>query len=447
MASNTYKQPSLNIPNKYRYESNSSLPTQNTLGHQPNLFFKNKALLQLLDSAFQKNSDLLIAMQNIALTEKNLSTVKLNYLPELQSQITGNKTKASKNSLEGLSVENLASNNFSFSAILSWDIDIWKKLQNEKKEALADYLRTNEACKVVQTRLVSDVAKGYYNLLMLDKQLNIAKRSKELSDSTLQIMKIQYRVGDANILGVKQVEAQLEENKILISQIQQSISTQESALNVLCGKYASTISRQWDEIDEFYSIPAEGYPASMLANRSDIKAAELSLQAANARVGIQQVAMYPSINISISGGLNSLTTSNWFSIPSSLFGTITGGITHPIFNRKRLRMLYEQALIEREKEVVTFRQAVLVGFAQVSDALKTKEEVEKQFIFALNREKALRYNISAIQVLYTMGAANYLDIITVQSSYLEASLETARLSNERLIATIDLYIALGGGWK
>jgi outer membrane protein TolC len=282
---------------------------------------------------------------------------------------------------------------------------------------------------------------------MLDKQLNIAKTSKELSDSTLQIMKIQYRVGDANILGVKQVEAQLEENKILISQIQQSISTQESALNVLCGKYASTISRQWDEIDEFYSIPAEGYPASMLANRSDIKAAELSLQAANARVGIQQVAMYPSINISISGGLNSLTTSNWFSIPSSLFGTITGGITHPIFNRKRLRMLYEQALIEREKEVVTFRQAVLVGFAQVSDALKTKEEVEKQFIFALNREKALRYNISAIQVLYTMGAANYLDIITVQSSYLEASLETARLSNERLIATIDLYIALGGGWK
>ena len=401
--------------------------------------------MQLLDSAFLKNSDLLLAVQNIALAEKTLSMVKLNYLPELNAQMNGTYNKVSKNSLAGQIDGRRENKDFNLSAVLSWDIDIWGKIKNEKKEALVNYLKTQEVRKAVQTRLVANIAKGYYNLLMLDEQLNIANKSKELSDSTLQMMKIQYQVGDANILGIRQLEAQIEGNRILVSQIEQSISSQESALSVFCGNYVTSIKRKQEEKEEFYSVPSEGYPASLLSARPDIKAAELSLQAANARVGIQQAAMYPNINISLSGGLNSLTSSNWFSVPASLFGTVAGGITQPIFNRRKLRTQYEQALIEREKEVITFRQAVLEGYAQVSDALKNKEEIEKQFIFALNKEKVLKDNISSVKVLFTTGSANYLDIITVQSAYLEARLQTARLSMEKVVANVELYVALGGG--
>ncbi|MDD2437294.1 MAG: TolC family protein [Massilibacteroides sp.] len=444
--SRKYQQSDLNMPEKYRSMKDNIVHAQDTLLHQPHYFFKNTSLLLLLDSAFLKNSDLLLAVQNIALAEKTLNMVKLNYLPELNAQINGSYTKASENSLAGQSAGRRETKDFNFSTVLSWDIDIWGKIKNEKKEALANYLKTQEVCKAVQTRLVSDIAKGYYNLLMLDEQLNIANKSRELSDSTLRMMRIQYQVGDANILGVRQVEAQLEGNKMLISQIEQSISLQESALSVLCGSYASSISRQREDKEEFHSVPAEGYPAYFLSTRPDIKAAELSLQAANARIGVSQAAMYPNINISLSGGLNSLTSSNWFSVPASLFGTVAGGITQPIFNRKKLRTQYEQALIEREKEVIRFRQAVLEGYAQVSDALKNKEETEKQFIFALNKEMVLKDNISAIRVLFTVGAANYLDIITVQSAYLEARLQTARLSMEKVVANVELYAALGGGW-
>lgn len=447
MISREFQRPDLNMPEQYKNVKDGIAHTQDTLVHQPRSFFKNTTLLQLLDSAFLKNSDLLLAVQNIALAEKTLSMVKLNYLPELNTQINGSYTKASKNSLIGQSSSLSENKDFNFSAMLSWDIDIWGRIKNEKKEALVNYLKAQEVRKAVQTKLVAEIAKGYYNLLMLDEQLNIANKSRELSDSTLQLMKIQYQVGEANILGIKQIEAQLEGNRILVSQIEQSISLQESALSVLCGNYASTISRQLEDKEEFHSTPAEGYPVSLLSSRPDIKAAELSLQAANARVGIYQAAMYPNINISLTGGLNSLTSSNWFSVPASLFGIVAGGISQPIFNRKRLRTQYEQALIEREKEVITFRQAVLEGYAQVYDALKNKEEIEKQFIFALNKEKVLKDNISAIRVLFTTGVANYLDIITVQSAYLEARLQTARLSMEKVVANVELYVALGGGWQ
>ncbi len=447
LISKKYQRPNLNLPGQYRNVKNSIPQTQDILMHQPRSFFKNTILLQLLDSAFLKNSDLLLAVQNIALAEKTLSMVKLNYLPELNAQMNVSYNKVSENSLTGQSGGQRETKDFNLSAGLSWEVDIWGKIKNEKKEALANYLKTDEVRKAVQTKLVADIAKGYYNLLMLDEQLNIANKSMELSDSTLQIMKIQYQVGDANILGVKQVEAQLEGNKMLVSQIEQSISLQENALSVLCGNYAGPVSRKLEDNGEFDSTPSEGYPASLLSSRPDIKAAELSLQAANARVGLQQAAMYPSINISPSGGFNSLTSSNWFSVPASLFGTAAGGITQPIFNRRKLRTQYEQALIEREKEVIIFRQAVLEGYAQVSDALKNKEEIEKQFIFALNKEKVLKDNISSIKVLFATGAANYLDIITVQSAYLEARLQSAKLSMEKVQANVELFCALGGGWQ
>lgn len=441
-----YQRPELDLPEKYRNETDANNDTS-ALSHNPRDFFKNKYLLELIDNAFEKNSDLLLAVQSIALAESTLGTVKLNYLPEINAQIKSQYTKSSQNSSSGQAGANREIKDFNLSAGLTWNIDIWGKIKREKEEALANYLQSQEVRKAVQTKLVADIAKGYYNLLMLDEQLEIANRSKVLSDSTLTIMKIQYQVGDANILGIRQVDAQLNENKILISQIEQSISLQENALNVLCGKYAGAITRKIEGNKEFISVPVEGYPASLLASRPDIKAAELSLRASNARVGIQQAAMYPAINISAEGGLSSLTSSNWFSIPASLFGSLAGGITQPIFNKGRLKAQYEQAQIEREKEVIRFRQAVLDGYAQVSNALKNKEEVEKQFIFAKSREKVLEEGITSTQLLYMAGTVNYLDIITVQSAYLQSSLQRVQLYTDKALADIELYYALGGGWQ
>lgn len=129
------------------------------------------------------------------------------------------------------------------------------------------------------------------------------------------------------------------------------------------------------------------------------------------------------------------------------FRFFSGGITQPIFNKGRLKAQYEQAQIEREKEVIRFRQAVLDGYAQVSNALKNKEEVEKQFIFAKSREKVLEEGITSTQLLFMAGTVNYLDIITVQSAYLQSSLQRVQLYTDKALADIELYYALGGGWQ
>lgn len=434
ITSRTYQRLELLMPKSFMREKKNLTEVNEPNMHKPSSFFKNKMLLELLDSAFVKNSDLLIAMQNIAYAEKSLSMVKLNFLPDISAKIS--KTYGSADNKD-----------LTVSASLDWEIDIWGKLRNERKEVLANYLKTQEFRKIVQTKLVSDIAKGYYNLLILDEQLKIANKSTELIDSTLSIMKIQYKVGDVNAMGIQQIEAQSLGNKILISQIKQSINNQESALNILCGNYAAKIKRKLEDSEEFYYTPKEGYPITLLSTRPDIIAAELSLQAANSRVGIQQASLYPSINISLSGGVNSLITSSWFSMPASLFGTAVGGLTQPIFNRKRLRTQYEQAIIEREKEVVKFRQSVLEAYMQVFNALKNKDEIEKQFTFAYKKERALKDNIKTIQILFNNGVVNYLDVISVQSSYLDARLQTVKLSMEKVIVNIELYHALGGGWQ
>lgn len=311
---------------------------------------------------------------------------------------------------------------------------------------MANYLQSHEAKKAVQTRLVADVAKGYYNLLMLDDQYRIATESKDLSEETLRVVKLQYEVGEASVIGVQQVEAQLEQNKVLLSQIENSISIQENALSLLCGDYAKTIKRSRIK-NEFEHIPVGGYPVSLLANRPDVRVAELSLKAANARVGIALAAMYPSLTINPSGGLNSLKESNWFSIPASLFGTVAGGITQPIFNRGRLKANYEQIQLERDKSVITFRQSVLEAYAQVSDAIKNKQELEKQYVFAVKREDIMKESIKATDLLFRAGEVNYLEVISVQSNFLQSSLQLSQLSSEKMQANIELYYALGGGWQ
>lgn len=440
-----YQRPELNLPERYK-EDESMMNRQDTVIYPVREFFRNPELIALLDTALNKNSDLLIAVKNIDIAGSILGTTKLNYLPDLTAQINGSYTRQSKNSAAVQGGGSREAKDYNLSIGMTSDIDIWGKIRREKEEALANYLQSHEAKKAVQTRLVADVAKGYYNLLMLDEQYKVAAESKELSEKTLHIVKLQYEVGEASVIGVQQVEAQLEQNKVLLSQIENSIGIQENALSLLCGDYAKSIRRSYVE-NEFGHIPVGGYPVSLLANRPDVRVAELSLKAANARVGVALASMYPSLTINPLGGLNSMKASNWFSIPASLFGTVAGGITQPIFNRGRLKANYEQMELERDKSVIVFRQSVLEAYAQVSDAMRNKQELEKQYVFALKREDIMKKSIKSTDFLFRAGEVNYLEVISVQSNFLQSSLQSAQLFTESMQASIELYYSLGGGWQ
>jgi outer membrane protein TolC len=188
-------------------------------------------------------------------------------------------------------------------------------------------------------------------------------------------------------------------------------------------------------------------PAQLLANRPDVRAGELNLVATNARVGVAQASLYPALTITGSGGLNAFRASKWFLLPSSLFYTVAGGLTQPVFERAQLRTQLAVARIQYEQAVIGFRQAVTKGVREVSDALAQAEKLKEQEQVAAARVATLQAAIANARLLFTGGQANYLEVITAQANALQAELTLAEVKGQRLRAMVDVYRALGGGWQ
>ena len=337
---------------------------------------------------------------------------------------------------------------YSANLSLSWEADVWGKIRNQNKSALAAYLQTTEARNVIQTNIVAGVSQGYYNLLMLDDQLAIAKRNVALNDSTLRIIKLQFDAGQVTSLAVQQAQAQQMAAAELIPEFEREITVQENALQILTGELPGKIIRNVTLNDlSFNETLSSGIPSSLVSRRPDVRSRELALTIANANVGIQKSEMYPALRITAEGGVNSFKASNWFNIPASLFGIIGGGIVQPLLNHKILKTNYEVAKVEREKSVILFRQSVLVAVGEVSDALVTIEKLKVQQDIAAKRVETLQQATANSRLLFQNGMANYLEVITAQSNVLQSELELASLKRSALSAVSGLYIALGGGWR
>jgi len=440
------------LPWPVSYRNTVNTDTTSIADIQWRSFFTDAALQKLIDSAVINNYDMQVALKNIEAAQLVVKQTKLGYLPEARLEARASITRPSDNSLNGLSVNQFLGKSYvedySLSAVLSWEADIWGKIKNQKAKALAEYLQTAEAKKAIQTNLVSDVAKGYYNLLMLDAQLAIANKNLLLNDSTLRIIRLQNNAGEVTALAVQQAEAQRLVAVQLVPLLQQEITLQENALSILTAVPPAAIERS-TEIKNivFTQNISAGVPSTLISNRPDVKTNELALSVANANTGIAKAAMYPSLTITAAGGINAFKASNWFSIPAALFGTAVGGVAQPLFQRKQLKTQYELAKVEREKTVIQFRQSVLNAVGEVSDALVKSEKLKEQEAVAATRVNTLQQAISNADLLFKNGMATYLEVITAQSNTLQGELDLAVLKKDQLNAVVELYRALGGGWK
>ncbi len=417
-----------------------------------NQFFANKELKQLIDSTIVRNYDMQKALKNREAAQLLIKQSRLEYLPEARLQATGAINRPSDNSLNGLSLSQFLKKSYvedySVNLALSWEADIWGKIKNQQSKVLADYLKTTEAQKLIQTDLVATVARGYYHLLMLDAQLAIAKKNLLLSDSTLSILKHQYSAGQVTILALQQATAQQLFAAELIPQLEKEIVLEENHLSVLSGIQPGAIKRSGSIYDPVYSGElSTGVPSALLANRPDVKARELDITIANANAGIAKASMYPSLGITATGGINSFLASNWFSVPASLFATTMAGITQPLFQKGKLKTQYQLSQVDREKTVIAFRESVLLAVGEVSDALTKVNKLKEQQLIAQSRISFLQQGIGSAQMLFANGLANYLEVITAQGNVLQGELALALLQKEQSAAVIELYRSLGGGWQ
>ncbi|RKS14512.1 TolC family protein [Flavobacterium sp. 120] len=415
-------------------------------------FFTEEDITQLIDSAITRNNNLQIATKNIEIAQFRFTQSKWGNVPQANLFVNASTSNPSDNSFTGKNLSQALGQNhiddYSAGISLSWEADIWGKIRNQKKGAFAEYLQSEEVKKALQTTIVANVSSGYYNLLMLDAQLQIARQNLKLNDSTTKIIKLKYDAGQVTSLAIQQSEAQKLNAAQLIPLLEQNIAIQENALSVLTGSFPNSKQRNIRlssiEVKNNASI---GIPSSLVSRRPDVRSAELALKVANANVGITKADLYPSLKITAQGGVNSFETSNWFNIPASLFGTIAGGLTQPLLNNKKVRTQYNIAVAEREKAVLSFRQAVLVAVSEVSNALVKVEKLALQEAFLQERVKTLQQATKNSNLLFKNGMAEYLEVLSAQANILQSELELANMKREQLIANIELYRSLGGGWK
>ena len=416
-----YQRPDVGLPAQF---TTTAAPSDSSVADMEwRKFFSDPTLQSLIAHALQNSFDIQLAVRRVDEALAYSKQAKLNWAPTISAQATASSTFPSKNSLNGLSIKNFLGKehieDYNLNAGLSWEIDVWGKLRRQREAANATYLQSYEAARAVQTALVANIATSFYNLLMLDAQLKIAQRNVNLGDSIVRIIKLQKQAGQVTELAIQQATAQQQTAQLLIPQIEQQIAIQETAIHILSGDLPGAITRniELNNVQAWDNLPT-GVPAAMVSRRPDVRANEMALVAANARVGIAQASMYPSLNITASGGLNAYQASKWFTMPASLFATGAAGLTQPIFQRRALKTQYEVAKVQRDEAVLTFRQSAVNAMGDVSNALVKIDKLKSQHEIAAGQVGTLQGAIGNAELLFKSGMADYLEVITAQSSLL-----------------------------
>jgi len=442
--------PELELPKQFNQQSYAD--TSSIADIDWKKFFTDPVLQELIQRGITYNYDFMLAIKRMEIAQQQVKQAKNLQLPQLDLQLAAQYNRLSDNSLAGKSTSSFLGKNhvenYLAVATLSWEADVWGKFRRQKEATIVGYLQTYEGVKAVQTSLVAEIAQGYFNLLMLDKQLSIARKNLALRDSFVIATRLLRQGGVVNSLAVQQAESQKLTTAQLVPSLEQDIALQENALQILTGQLPGPVSRHsaMDPLAIPDDLPA-GLPVSMVSRRPDVRSAELELKIANAQVGIAQANMYPAINITAGGGFESFKASNWFNIPNSLFGLAAGSIAQPIFQRRELKTKFEIAKIEREQAVIQFRQSVLQATGEVFDALVQVDKLKEQELIASAQVDTLNHAVFNAKLLFRSDMANYLEVITAQGFVLLAELDLASVQRQQLSAKVELYRSLGGGWK
>jgi NodT family efflux transporter outer membrane factor (OMF) lipoprotein len=328
-----------------------------------------------------------------------------------------------------------------------WEIDIWKKLSNKRKAAATRLLAAEAEQKLLQTLLVSEVAQLYYTLLALDYELDVLKQNITLQQNELELINIQKQAGRATELAVKQFSAQLMGTKSLEFQIQQQIVTVENQLNAIVGSFPQKIERShFKEQLKLPKLLTAGLPSSLLAKRPDIVMANWQLQATGADVEAARAAFLPQLTITPYIGLSAFNPRLLFNTQSIAAGALTGFMA-PIFMQKQVQAAYKISQAQNKMAYYEYEKVVLKAVQEVVTDMKAIENLRGSMELKAKETNELKEGLKIAGDLYNAGFATYLEIITAQRNVLDAELQQIILINKMMLAAVDLYRSLGGGWE
>jgi len=435
-----------------------SSDTANSAVIQWKEFFTDPVLTNYIDTALTNNPDLLAVMQQVEIAKANLHAQKGLLFPTVTAVGSAGSEKYSEytSAYAGNAVTEITPdvivpnplNDFNVGLQTSWEGDITGRLHNMKKAAAARYLESVEGKNWTVTNLVAEVASSYYELLALQNESGIIEQTISLQQNALDLIQTQKDVGRSNELAVKQAEAQLLRSKSLLLQTQQEVTEEENYFNMLLGRFPETITLNKTLLTE--NIPAAvqaGIPSQLLINRPDIRQAAFALLASKADVGAARAEFFPSLNITAGAGFNAFKANYLFLTPQSVAWNVIGNLSAPLINRSAIEANFRTAKASQLSAYYNFQKGILNGFVEVHNQLSAIKNYQEIQSLKSQEVEAQNESVQTSTELFKTGRATYIEVILAQQNALQSKLELIDAKKKQFLSSINIYKALGGGWR
>lgn len=454
------------IPSIMQRDANKAVPSTYR-GQQDSLnsarlswkeFFTDPYLIALIDTALKNNQELNIILQEINISRNEIQARKGEYLPFLRGFAAADVVKTPRFTPAGASEATTDIEpgrampdpvpNTMLGAYATWELDIWHKLRNAKEAAMKRYLASIEGKQYMVTRLVSEIANSYYELLALDKQMEILQQNITIQSSALEIVKLQKQAARVTELAVKKFEAEVYHTRSMQFDIQQQIIEAENRINFLVGRFPQPVARSQGKFDELQpTVLHQGLPSQLLENRPDIRQAELELAASHLDVKSAKANFYPSLGISASLGLQAFNPAYLVKMPESILFSMAGDLMAPLVNRNAIKATYLNANARQIQAAYNYEQTLLNAYIEVVNQLAKMENLANSYDLKTKEVEALTASINISNGLFTSARADYMEVLMTQRDALRSKFELVETKKLQLNAMVNTYQALGGGWN
>jgi multidrug efflux system outer membrane protein len=438
-----YKRPAVNTPQTFRGDSSGQT---NSFGDMPWWeLFRDDTLQTLVRTALTNNYDIRIAAMRVEQARAVLAENRAGYFPQVSyTGVAG----VGRNAENGSAFPGIPQSEF-FEAVgnVSWEIDLWGRIRRMNESARAQFFATEEARTNVMLTLIASVAQDYFQLLALDQELQIAYDTTNSFGQSLKLFSERLRGGVASKLETSAAEAAEASTAATVPELTRQIVIEENQIRILLGMNPGPVLRGKRLLQEL--LPPEvppGLPSALLERRPDIRQAEQVVRTANAQIGVAKADFYPRFDLTalfgqVSPQLGTITTGG-----ATTWGAL-GTLAGPIFEGGYLKAQLRQSRAAWQETVLQYQQVALNAFQEVANALTSREQLARERI---ELDRAVRAYQVAVQVAtqrYRGGQASYYELLQEQQLLFPAENTLTQTMLNQLLTTVQLYLALGGGWN
>ncbi len=409
--------------------------------------FQDPILKGLIQDALGSNYDVRIAAARVQEARANLGVARSDYFPSLDYGVGASRARMLPGVLGGVGAQAPASDLYSATMSMSWELDIWGRIRRSNEAARATLLSTEDARRGVWLTLVSDLAQAYFQLLALDVQRQIARDSTQAYQGTYDLFLDRLNHGIASKLETSRALGALGVAQATIPQLERDIVARENQIRILLGKAPGPIPRGQPMYQQpvVPAVPA-GLPSALLERRPDLRQAEQQLVAANARIGVAKAEFFPKLSLTSLFGTASPEMSALTGGTATIWA-VAGMFSGPLFNAGRTRGIYRASIAQWEQVRLQYEQAVLTALREVSDALTALAKLTDAEAGQDTAVRALADAVDHATDRYRQGLASYYEVLEAQQQLYPAQITLAQIRQDRLLTYVRLYKALGGGWS